>query len=160
MADNEFTNISVANRVTVGQLGLTRAVLTDTVKGKKKAVPVAIMLCQIRKYSEKPNKENPENIDTKFEGHFEGTNMLTGEKLSGAACYLPGVATGMLKNEVDGAGEGGVVMAALTITVEADPSPKSATGYKFGAVFHGDKSTQVDPFAALRKAVPLAIAAK
>ncbi len=147
--ENNFENLTLANKLTLNVLGLDKPTLQALVEGTKGPIEVANFIGYVEKFTEKASTTNPANMDTKFIGNFEGTNVQDGTMARSSAMYLPSIGTEFLKKVMEKSVPGETTGVVFTITVQKDPAPGSATGYKFGMTAVSDKSA-ADPFESLR----------
>ena len=100
-----------------------------------------------------PNKKDMTKSSYRFNGQFEITNRINGESIVASSAFFPGPAESFIKGLLDGA-EGGGVRLAFQVTVMADKSPDSITGYKYGMKLLTNKNDANDPFKELRGQFP------
>ncbi len=100
-----------------------------------------------------PNKKDMTKSSYRFSGQFEIVNRVNGETIVASSAFFPGPAEPFIKGLLDGQ-EGGGVRLAFQITVMADKSPDSITGYKYGMKLLTNKNDANDPFKDLRGQFP------
>jgi len=143
-----MSQTQMARRLTLGILGLNKETITNLLANKKEGevARIAFMLGKVDGYKVAANKLDPTKSDVKFLGEFEGHNMLTGEVVVSAACYLPGGADEMIQVASDKSE--GAVEFAFAISVKK--SAASAVGYVF-QVAAASEPRENDPLQALRE---------
>ncbi len=147
-------NMNVLKKFTTAAIGLDKASLQEIVKTAKKPVAIVQVLALITRVKEEKSTKKADKIDYRFGGQFEAVNLLTKETFHAVEAYFPGAAEQHAMNAYQSAvqNQGEAQAIAFTITVEKDPTPNSATGYKFGLQALVNKEAN-DPFANLRKAL-------
>lgn len=157
-----YETIALAKKVTVNTMGIAGNELKKLVSPGKKAIPVAEVLAIVDGVEKKASRFDETKVDIRFLGRFEGTNLLSGEVVRAAQAFFPkSVEEWLLKyyesqKEKQGktakaeGKEAGNALSAIgfTITVQHDPHPQSAQGYKYGCLAVVD--SEVDPFAQIR----------
>lgn len=154
----ELETVNVAAKLTMNTLGWPASELEGLVKPGDKPKVIAQVFCMISGMKEKPSRFDATTPDTQFLGQFEGVNEETGDTVRAGSAYFPKAVAQWLKGlyseaaeaaKKDGESEVKLPAMRFEITVQHDPHPNSAQGYKFGCRALVEK--KVDPFAELRK---------
>jgi len=137
----------------LAKTNLAKVDVLELVKRNPREQALADVLAFATSYEIGPNKKDMSKSSLKFSGQFEIQNRINGETIVASTAYFPGPAEPFIKGLLDGA-EGGGVRLAFQITVMADKSPDSITGYKYGMKLLTNKNDANDPFKELRGQFP------
>lgn len=144
--------VSVAKKFSIRDLGFDEATLKEIVTKHPKEQAIVNVLAFVSSVKVEPSRKDPSKTNVRFIGQFENVSLETGEEISSAESYFPGVCEGWLKGMFDGAD--GAVRVAFQVTVMKDTGPKPVTGYKFGLKTLVNKGADADPFKDLRNLLP------
>lgn len=144
---------SIVKSFNLAKVSLAKVDLQEFIKRNPRETAIADVLAFATGYEVVQNKKDTSKSSLKFTGQFEVTNRLTSEEVVASSAFFPGPAENFIKGLIDGL-EGGGARLAFQITVMADKSPDSITGYKFGMKLYTDKATHNDPFKELRGSFP------
>lgn len=139
-------------KLSVGDLGFDKKALQAIVEKNPKETELLFVMALVTSMKMEPNRKDPSKVSYRFAGQFELRNLETGETGMASEAFFPGAVESYLKAAKEAAGEG-AVRTAFTVSVMADKTENSATGYKFVMKPWVDKKDN-DPFKDLRGLLP------
>jgi len=151
--------VEYAKKFTTRDIGFDIPALKEVIKasGGKSTEIVSVLALLTDKKTEQ-NRKDPSKTSVRFYGQFECVNLLTGERMYAAEAYFPGAGESFMGSLLDSTknedGKYGSARTAVVITVQADKTPNSAQGYKFGCKPFVDKSEATDIFKEYRNLLP------
>lgn len=151
--------VEFAKKFTTRDIGFDIPALKEVVKvASGKPTEIVTVLALLTDKKTEQNRRDPSKTSVRFFGQFECTNLLTGEKMYASEAYFPGAGESFMASLLDATkgedGKYGSARTAVVITVQADKTPNSAQGYKFGCKPFVDKSEATDIFKEYRNLLP------